>query len=256
MRNVGNSRAKYSENEIYQHITNCQVFLSYNADETKLLKRRAGFKESMESLLKLAEQGSIYEASRSRISKTLRGFVKWSRGFFKSKPVTDHEKALEPMRALGLSVATRILSEEKDTGKAAAILLLTALDVAYISVLAVCFTQSCDKSTADEGQFTAVLDHLLQGAYDLAEKRDSGSSDWFEIQRLAMNDDDESDTKIQLKVLEAQRQSLRLPFIRKVIKDGVKIPVNGKKEPLRENQTIICDIVSPAQDRKILKSCW
>ena len=69
MRNVGNSKAKYSENEIYQHITNCQVFLSYNADETKLLKRRAAFKSSMEFLLDLAEQGSIYEASRGGVSR-------------------------------------------------------------------------------------------------------------------------------------------------------------------------------------------
>ena len=56
IRDVGNKKAKYSENEIYQHITNCQIFLSYNADETKLIKRRAAFKKSMAFLLRLAEE--------------------------------------------------------------------------------------------------------------------------------------------------------------------------------------------------------
>ena len=42
------------------------------------------------------------------------------------------------MKALGLAAANRILKQENDSGKAAAILLMVALDVAYISVLAVC----------------------------------------------------------------------------------------------------------------------
>ncbi|KAL8693454.1 MAG: hypothetical protein Q9218_001725 [Villophora microphyllina] len=219
IRSIENPKAKYSENEIYQHITNCQVFLSYNADETKLLKRRTAFKESMEFLLTLAEGGNILEASRW-------GVVKTFRGLFKATAIDDHGKASESMRALGRSVAATILREERDTGKAAAILLLTALDVAYISVLA----------------FTAVLDRLLQGAYDSAQKHPSGSSDWFEIQKLAMTDDDESDETIQVKILEAQRQSVKLPFIRKVVKDGLRIPVNGKEIPVAQGQTIVCDI--------------
>ena len=109
------STAPYSENEIYQHITNCQVFLSYNADETKMWRRRAAFKKSMQFLFELAESGNIKEANR------------W---FFRVSP-TNH------IKHLGITVAARILEQEKDTGKAAAILLLTALDSAYNSVLAV-----------------------------------------------------------------------------------------------------------------------
>ena len=127
VRNVGNENAKFSENEIYQHITNCQMFMSYNADETKLLKRRTDFKRSMEFLLKLAEEGNILEASRWGISK-------FGRSFFSKH---DHEVTSKAMKALGRSVAARILEDERDGGKAAAMLLLTALDVAYISVLAV-----------------------------------------------------------------------------------------------------------------------
>lgn len=56
IRDVSNKKAKYTENELYRHITNCQTFLSYNTDETKLIKRRAAFKESMNVLLQLAEE--------------------------------------------------------------------------------------------------------------------------------------------------------------------------------------------------------
>ncbi|KAI4268582.1 MAG: hypothetical protein LQ337_007756 [Flavoplaca oasis] len=225
VKNIDNPKAKYSENEIYQHITNCQMFLAYNADETKLLKRRIAFKKSMAFLLKLAEEGNIQEASRYTLSRTLRSL-------FKRKPHSRSDLALDFMRVLGRSVADTILDEERDSGKAAAILLLTALDVAYISVLA----------------FTAVLDHLLQGAYDAAKKGVSNSCEWFEIQKLASNNDEKSDAAIELKVLEAQRRSVRLPFIRKVIKDGITIKPDeadkGRDISVEKGQTIICDIVS------------
>ncbi|KAL8725978.1 MAG: hypothetical protein Q9166_007012 [cf. Caloplaca sp. 2 TL-2023] len=219
VRNIGNTKARYSENEIYQHITNCQDFLAYNTDETKLLRRRNAFKQSLAFLLKLAEEGNILEASRWQVSKAIRGLVQ-------GRATSENHVALESMKTLGRSVANRILKDEKDSGKAAAILLMTALDVAYISVLA----------------FTAVLDHLLQGAYEGAKTSEPGSSDWFEIQKLALKDDDESDGKIQLKILEAQRQSVKLPLIRTVVKDGVKINLNNTDQTLAKGQTIICDI--------------
>ncbi|KAL8990819.1 MAG: hypothetical protein Q9169_008029 [Polycauliona sp. 2 TL-2023] len=222
VKNIDNPKAKYSENEIYRHITNCQMFLAYNADETKLLKRRTAFKTSMNFLLKLAEEGNILEASRSKLSRAIRGL-------FKGKPHSQSDFAFDSMRALGRSVANTILQEEGDSGKAAAILLMTALDVAYISVLA----------------FTAVLDHLLKGAYDAA-KSGSNSCDWFEIQKLATNEDEKSDTAIEHMILEAQRRSVRLPFIRKVIKDGVIIKPEeadkGRNISVEKGQTIICDI--------------
>ena len=104
--------------------------------------------------------------------------------------------------------------------------------------------KSTIETLADTSQFTAVLDHLLQGAYNMAKSPGSDSTDWLQIQELALKDDEESDAKIQVKVLEAQRQSVKLPFIRKVSKDGVIIPVNGEKVNLKRGQIIICDIVS------------
>ena len=107
------------------------MFLAYNADETKLLKRRNAFKSSMEFLLNLAREGSILEAGRWGISRSLRSL-------FNQQPTSNRDRETGHMKALGLAAADRILKQENDSGKAAAILLMVALDVAYISVLAVC----------------------------------------------------------------------------------------------------------------------
>lgn len=133
---TGNPTGKYSENEIYQHITNCQVFLAYNTDETKLLKRRAAFKESMQFMLRLAEEGNVREASRWQLLKPFRIFT----NLLTPKSSYGRDTESLRMRALGQAVATDILEAEKDTGKVAAILLLTALDIGYTSVLAVKFS--------------------------------------------------------------------------------------------------------------------
>ncbi|KAG5783073.1 hypothetical protein H9Q73_003265 [Fusarium xylarioides] len=61
----------YSENEIYQHITNCQIFLSYNADETKWLQCREAFKASMKKLIELTQRGTIWEAGQWDITRAL-----------------------------------------------------------------------------------------------------------------------------------------------------------------------------------------
>ena len=110
----------YTENEIYQHITNCQTFLSYNADETKLLKRRKAFKLSMAFLIHLTKHGNIAEANQWGITQTLFG-----------------RKRSNAMTDLGFFIAQRVLEFEKDAGKAAAILLLVCLDFAYNSVVSV-----------------------------------------------------------------------------------------------------------------------
>jgi hypothetical protein len=121
-----NPKAPYSENQIYQHITNCQIFFSYNADETKLLKRREAFRSSMTFLYNLTRDGNILEANRWNIT---RGFLSMGK------------KDSNPMTKLGLKVAERVLEHEGDAGRSAAILLMIALDSAYNSVLAVSLAQ-------------------------------------------------------------------------------------------------------------------
>ena len=120
IRDPKNPKAQFSENEIYQHITNCQVFLSYNADETKLLKRRKAFQTSMKFLYDLTLSGNIYEAGRLGLSAAFFG-----------------RKRNNPMTQLGFEVAQHVLQHEKTGGRAAAILVFVGLHAAYNSVLAV-----------------------------------------------------------------------------------------------------------------------
>ena len=117
-----NPDAPYSENQIYQHITNCQTFFSYNADETKLLKRRSAFKASMKFLYDLTKYGNIWEANRWSITR-----------YFSSIGRKENNVMVE----LGFKVAERVLQHERAVGRAAAVLLMVALDSAYNSVLAV-----------------------------------------------------------------------------------------------------------------------
>lgn len=126
LKSVKHPRREFSENEIYEHITNCQVFLAYNIDETKMLKRRAAFKTSMKFLYELALNGNVKEANQFLITRMVTGcFKAW-----------DAHTA-KPMNSAGKMVAQRVLENERDVGRAAAVLLLTALDGAYNSVLAV-----------------------------------------------------------------------------------------------------------------------
>ena len=83
-----------------------------------MLKRRDAFKKSMKFLFDLAENGHVRQANKWRINRSV---------------PTNH------MAHLGRRVAEKILEQERnDVGRTTAILLLTALDSAYNSVLAVC----------------------------------------------------------------------------------------------------------------------
>ena len=129
VRSEKNLNAPYSENEIYRHITNCQIFLSYNADETKLLKRRQAFRTSMNFLYELTLKSNVLEASRWTLSRWIRQGL---RALWSPRRGGDNT-----MTKLGFEVAQVLLRHERDYERAAAILLLIALDSAYNSVLAV-----------------------------------------------------------------------------------------------------------------------
>lgn len=107
------------------------MFLSYNADETKLLKRRKAFKDSMAFLTGLTQRGNIEEANQWALTHALFG-----------------RKRDNPMTELGFYIAQRILEYEQDAGKAAAILLLICLDFAYNSVVSV--SELCLRVSEDD----------------------------------------------------------------------------------------------------------
>ena len=126
-----NPKAKYTENEIYRHITNCHVYLSYNADETKLLKRRKAFKESMAFLYGLAKLGNAREASKWGVTRFLGKL--WPTWAWKGNAMAEY----------GFNVAQALFESDPDLGRTAARMLVMALDSAYNNVLAV---SSPDKS--------------------------------------------------------------------------------------------------------------
>ncbi|KAF7536267.1 hypothetical protein G7054_g4653 [Neopestalotiopsis clavispora] len=171
----------YSENEIYQHITNCQVFLSYNADETKWMQRRQAFKESMRKLIDLTQNGTIWEADQWDITRAFFG-----------------KRKTNPMHELGVFVAKQVLSYEKDQRRAAAILLLVCLDFAYNAVVS----------------FTATLNGYMKELYDAAYGRPIKGSEpeWIQVQRCAMDNDDKT---IERMVQVMAQKTIRLPIVRK-----------------------------------------
>ncbi|KAI0469662.1 heme peroxidase-domain-containing protein [Xylariaceae sp. FL0804] len=215
VRSSGNPGARYSEEEIYRHITNCQVFLSYNSDETKAMKRRQAFRTSVKLLFELAQNGNIRVANRWAVTRWAGNALGRLFG-----------KRTNPMTELGFKVAQQVLEHEPDADKAAAIFLLAGLDSVYNTVLA----------------FTAVLDFLLKELYGIRPKSEvSKNCDWLQVQKLAF--DPTGDEKITEIVLEAQRKSVRLPIIRKAFDDcQIKDKDGNFLFNIQKGQTIICDI--------------
>ena len=89
-----------------------------------MLSRRAAFKNSMQFLYDLAKSGNVRAVSRWSLSSLFSWLSK------EDSPETK-------MKSFGMKIAKSMLEQDKDVGKAAASLLLIALDGAYNSVLAV-----------------------------------------------------------------------------------------------------------------------
>lgn len=84
------------------------------------MERRQAFKLSIQKLIDLTQKGSIWDGSQWEITKALFG-----------------RKDTNAMHQLGVFVAKQILEFERDQSKAAAILLLICLDLAYNAVVSV-----------------------------------------------------------------------------------------------------------------------
>ncbi|KAF9765930.1 hypothetical protein IL306_001713, partial [Fusarium sp. DS 682] len=214
----------YSENEIYQHITNCQIFLSYNADETKWLQRREAFKASMKKLIELTQKGTIWEAGQWDITRALFG-----------------KKETNAMHDLGVFIAKQILDYEKDQKKASAILLLICLDFAYNAVVS----------------FTATLDGYMKDLYAAADGRphlmlvkSELVPQWIRVQECVFSDEADSDKKLEEMVQTMARITVRQPILRKALDKGkATFPVftNGKEVDVKKGQAIILDVATAGE---------
>ncbi|KAI8630354.1 heme peroxidase-domain-containing protein [Xylariaceae sp. FL1651] len=199
----------YSENEIYQHITNCQVFLTYNADETKWMQRRQAFNTSMKKLTDLAQKGTIWEVKQWDITMVLFG-----------------KKQTNPMHELGVFVAKEVLGYEKDQSKAAAILLLICLDFAYDAVAA----------------FTATLDAYMKGLYEAADSPPPRSEPkWIEVQNCVFSTSSSEDKDLEQMIKRMAQATVRLSIVRKASVAG-EYEWTKKGDPVEKGDTVILDL--------------
>lgn len=117
---------KYSENQIYQHFTNCQDYLTYNSDETIAWKLRMAYRDSMKFLKRMTEQG---------VRDAQPGLFKF---FERSYGTKDDNDQVKELRKFGTMVARALVKEKRmTTEEAAGIMLATALDATHKSILTV-----------------------------------------------------------------------------------------------------------------------
>ncbi|KAI1112035.1 heme peroxidase [Nemania sp. NC0429] len=212
-----NAKGKYSENEIYQHITNCQTFLTYNADETKLLKRRTAFKQSLDLLYHLTLRGNIAEANHWAITRALMG-----------------RKKTNPMVELGFKTACEVLRDEKDAEKAAGIMVFIGLDFAYNSVLA----------------FTAILNELLGELYRAAKLTEIPADQeprWLTIQKLAFSDDENDYVSLVEMVRQLACTTVRLPIVRKAVEEW-RVTLSTGEWIIPKDELVFLDIREANQE--------
>ncbi|TAQ84346.1 hypothetical protein B7494_g7332 [Chlorociboria aeruginascens] len=202
---------KYNENQIYQHINNCQDYLAYNSDETTQFKRRLAFRDSISFLKEQAEYGVHMNAP---------GFL----GRTRDLRTTGDEEYVVRLRQFGVQ-ASRNLANELPGGEeeVAAMMLTIALDTTHKTVMT----------------FTEVLAYFIDNPHE--EHPDMG--DWINIQKLAYDDSLESASQLKRYVLEAQRLRVDLPLMRTYApvnpKDTIEIVLNNSNQGPPEKRTLI-----------------
>lgn len=122
---------KYDENQIYKHFTNCQDFLTFNPDETTAWKRRVDFTKSMQFLKETTER--CVEAVQPGLFGSFFGGPSYG-------SAQDGE-TVRSLRKFGVNIAQCLVKEKRKTKEeAAAIMLFTAINATYKSILVVSFT--------------------------------------------------------------------------------------------------------------------
>ena len=117
---------KYNENQIYQHFTNCQDYLTFNSDETVTWKRRTAYRDSMKFLKQMTEQG---------VRDAQPGLFEF---FERSYGTKGDNGQVKELRKFGTMVARALVKEKgKTVEEAAGIMLAAALDATHKSILTV-----------------------------------------------------------------------------------------------------------------------
>ena len=124
-----NTQRKYNENQIYQHIHNCQAYLAYCSDETTIWKRRVAFKASIQFLKERSEYG-VQQAQEGV-------FGTW---FSRNLRTEGDQDYVVKLREFGVTAIRALIKRLGNSEKVAAMMLAIVLDAAHKSVMTVSCT--------------------------------------------------------------------------------------------------------------------
>lgn len=208
--------AKYAS-VVYQHLSNCQDYLTYNSDELSVFPRRIAFRRSIDWL----RRASIYGIQKKRevSPNAVPGHV-WN------------------VRRFGNSLAKYLQGEKGlSEDKAAAILLSIALDAIHKSVLMVSCTRDFCVICTEAFQFTEVLNYLLHN------RSKDNSYLWTEVKAIAQSD---GIKKLSGYILEAQRLACHVPLVRQTTDDVAELRKTKKSgdSPIPKGTVLLIDMVS------------
>lgn len=204
---AGNARV------VYEHLSNCQNYLTYDSDETTVASRRIAFKKSIRWL----NDGAKYGVKQVKDNGAKRG-------------ATGPDKVVSELKQFGTQMALELLKRGATVEEAAAIRLSIALDAVHKSILTVSDPAAHCRTCAKAIQFTEVLNYLLH-------KREGSKYLWGYIQSLALDTSasGDSDRKLSRCVLEAQRLAVHVPLVRQIPSDAtvndVELPIDNNSPP-------------------------
>lgn len=103
LKNTTNTTNDYDENTVYRHFTNCQDYAGYDSDETKCLKRRQRFRDSIAFLTEQSKLGVL--KSKPHLSEKIRGDLYW---------VTGENEIVVEVKKCGIRTARQLRSTFPD----------------------------------------------------------------------------------------------------------------------------------------------
>lgn len=234
--NQSNVDRPYTENQIYQHIDNCQNFQSWDSDETKVWQRRVAFKESMAFLQKFAEGGvAKSDYTPYAYAAGLRRWLKEDR----SEQYQDQPYATK-VRELAIQTVAALKSSGLSQKEIAAVMLSFALDIAHKIVLT--FTEIIAYFVDP----TKHEDKTIGSAAD-----DTQTQRWKELKVLAAKNTPAADNEIKNYVREAHRLSYNLKLCRK---HNSTEPSVLSKTTVAKDDMVLLDIFAASQNAKHFKN--
>lgn len=215
---------------VYQHLSNCQDYLTYNSDVLSVFPRRINFNCSINWL----SQASIYGIKQVKEGRR----KAWSN----PKP-NDY---VEKVKRFGTSMAEALLDMNLNVDLAAAIRLSIALDAVHKSVLMVSQKGDSRVICTEVSQFTEVLNYLLHT------KTGKDSYLWTQVKDIVYNKENKD---LSGYILEAQRLACHVPLVRQIADDVVELPEiktsdDSTAVTIQKGTVLLIDVVS------MLSSPW